>query len=237
MDQENLNFTQNDLAFAPHDQAGPEVWGEGLVESFKPYPVFVDSVLRGLKDLEQVQLDQIEFYETQIQRGESTTFELRTEIEQLKKKLQAEATTLPSEKPTSPAPTRRPKPTLASKRVLLLDGAELNRVLVSHYFRGLPVQIDYAKTPDQALGSIEQQTRDQRPYDLVLVDFELKVDGEWVSWIKGQFRHTRLVALSPNAPTSVEETRAIGLGFDSYLSRCDTKATLIEKLSSELWSE
>jgi CheY-like chemotaxis protein len=155
---------------------------------------------------------------------------LRREIDELKDQLRTPAEA-PVQTPIQ-ASVRKPKAIRSSKRVLLLDNAELNRVLVSHYFRGLPVQIDYAKTPDQALGSIEGAT-----YDLVLVDFELKVEGEWLSWIKGQYRHTRLFALSPNAFSSEEESKALALGFDSYLSRCEPKPTLVEKLVSSLWTD
>jgi CheY-like chemotaxis protein len=115
---------------------------------------------------------------------------------------------------------------------LLLDDVELSRVLVSHYFKGLPVSIDYAKTAEQASGFIENAR-----YDLLLIDSEFKIEPEWISWIKGQSGHTRITALSPNDHSLEEEARFQGLGFDSYLSRAEAKAALRSKLSSQLWGE
>ncbi|MBS1958007.1 MAG: hypothetical protein JST80_00910 [Bdellovibrionales bacterium] len=53
------------------------------------------------------------------------------------------------------------------QKVLVVDGAEINRVLFTRYFQGLPFEIAFARSEDEAENKIAQQR-----YDLVLRDWK-----------------------------------------------------------------
>ncbi len=240
MDLENLQHTEISKASQPEERE--EISLQQLLDSFRPYQDFVGEVSQGLLNLHEIQEDMIREFQARVQDQVQENDRLRSEYEA---KLAAVSTpeVAPDRNRSQKARTRvhanaeavseSNAPVATSpRRVLLLDDAELSRVLVSHYFKDLPVSIDYAKTAEQASGLIENAR-----YDLLLIDSEFKIEPEWISWIKGQSGHTRIAALSPNDHTIEEETRFRGLGFDSYLSRGEAKAALRTKLSSELWSE
>ncbi|MBU6154793.1 MAG: response regulator [Bdellovibrionales bacterium] len=182
-----------------------EVTLDQLLSSFRPYREFVEQVSLGLERLLRIHEDLIRGHET-----------ARPALPDL------------SEKRMDRKNSIKPTP----KRILLLDDSELSRVLVSHYFKGLPVSIDYVKTKSEADLFLEQGT-----YDLLLIDLELRIEPEWISWIKGHAGHTRIVALSPNVHSSEDEARASGLGYDSYVSRAESRVTLRDRLSANLWAE
>jgi CheY-like chemotaxis protein len=240
MDQENLQHTQISKASQPNERE--EITLQQLLDSFRPYQEFVGEVSQGLLNLHEIQEDMIREFQARVQEQAQESDRLRSEYEA---KLAALLTSevAPDRSRSQRARTRvhanaeaiseSNAPVASSpRRVLLLDDAELSRVLVSHYFKGLPVSIDYAKTAEQASGFIENAR-----YDLLLIDSEFKIEPEWISWIKGQSGHTRITALSPNDHSLEEEARFQGLGFDSYLSRGEAKAALRSKLSSQLWGE
>jgi hypothetical protein len=57
---------------------------------------------------------------------------------------------------------------LPERTVLLIDDAEINRVLTSHYFKGFPVKLEFAHSVDVAKDKCVG-----RKYDLILIDDEL----------------------------------------------------------------
>jgi CheY-like chemotaxis protein len=222
-----------------------EDWVLGIHSAFQPYARFVTDVTEGLSALERTQSEQAEWYESDrkmilesrdsmlrdrdalLAARDAQISELGGELEKLKSEFSSRKT-----RESIPRSSRNPSP----KRVLLLDPVELNRVLISHYFKGLPVTLAYAKTKEEASHLLEQ-SKGAGPYDLLLVDPGLKVEGEWISWIKGQVRHLKLVAFAAGEFTKVEEQAALGLGFDSCLSRSEPRVDLLKKLSSSLWAD
>jgi|GEM_PF-2428030 len=188
-----------------------EAWVESIRVAFQPYARFVEEVSTGLTHLEHLRDERIS--------------ELLNEVEKLKLELSFKPVLAGVSSPSDPKPAAS-KP---SKRVLLLDPVELNRVLVSHYFKGLPVALDYAKTPDEAMRVLGGA------YDLLLVDFALKIEGEWLSWVRGQSRGTTLIAYSSSPASSELEQKALGMGFDGCLFRGEPKPALVEKLGAILW--
>jgi CheY-like chemotaxis protein len=240
MDQENLQHTQ--ISTTPRPNEREEISLQQLLDSFRPYQEFVGEVSQGLLNLHEIQEDMIREFHARVQEQAQESDRLRSEYEAKLAALSA-SEVAPDRSRSQKARTRvhanadaiseSNAPVASSpRRVLLLDDAELSRVLVSHYFKGLPVSIDYAKTAEQASEFIENAR-----YDLLLIDSEFKIEPEWISWIKGQSGHTRITALSPNDHSLEEEARFQGLGFDSYLSRGEAKAALRSKLSSQLWGE
>jgi hypothetical protein len=68
-------------------------------------------------------------------------------------------------------PVRSQVKPLSDKSVLLVDQAEVSRVLVSHYFKGLPVKLEFALTEASARDKCESQS-----FDLILMGENLKTD-------------------------------------------------------------
>ena len=122
-----------------------------------------------------------------------------------------------------------PSLTLTDKRVLLVDDAEINRVLMSHYFKGFPVKLDFAPS-----ASLACEKCSLHQFDLVVIDFDSK--GESVAReLRTNGVHSLLIALSPNSFSELEKETAIAAGFDQYLSRGIPKEELIFALREKLW--
>jgi CheY-like chemotaxis protein len=121
---------------------------------------------------------------------------------------------------------------LPARRLLLVDDAELNRVLISHYLRELPVKIEFAPSLDRAL-----QLCAQADYDAFLVDLELpgQEPSSLVSALRGASSGARLVALSSFEFTQEAEKKALEQGFEHYLSRGLARQELLKRLSGVLW--
>jgi CheY-like chemotaxis protein len=133
--------------------------------------------------------------------------------------------------PTKKVQPRVPANGLPEKRVLLLDDAELSRVLISHYLRGLPVRVDFAPSLEHAL---ELCARDS--FDALLVDLELNghTTESLLSALKGVSR-APVLALDPVEYSLKAEESALGLGFERYLSRSLPRQELLNRISSTLW--
>jgi CheY-like chemotaxis protein len=151
-------------------------------------------------------------------------------VQELERQL-AVAQTLPAVAPkrASPATTKSASKALAQRQVLLVDDAELSRVLMSHYFKGLPVKVDFALNLNDAIRFCSE-----KKYDLLIVDLELS--GVQTHELAGTLKsHGRLMALGAGEAVQSEQATAIQNGFDLYLSRSSPKDALIEGLSVALW--
>ena len=137
-----------------------------------------------------------------------------------------------TEESASARPVRKlEKPVLAERRILLIDDAELNRVLMSHYLKGLPVKMEFASTLERALDLCAQHS-----FDALVVDFELKghTPETLISALRGA-SNARLMALSSMEYSLEAEEQALELGFQGYLSRGLSRQDLLGRLSSALW--
>lgn len=119
------------------------------------------------------------------------------------------------EKPSVTPRMSKPKKDLPEKQVLLIDDAEVNRVLLSHYLKGMPVQVDFARS--LALGA-EQCSR--KRYDLVILDSGLREDDsgagiESLEAAKGA---------APLVPTESVLVPALG------------REAVLERISKSLWN-
>ncbi|NDF15269.1 response regulator [bacterium] len=134
----------------------------------------------------------------------------------------------PAAKKNKPRALSTPLP---ERRVLLLDDAELSRVLISHYLRGLPVQVDFAPSLEHAL---ELCTRSS--FDALLVDLELKghTAASLLAALKG-VSGAPVLALDPVEYSLKAEESALGLGFEFYLSRSLPGQEVLSRISSALW--
>ena len=198
-----------------------ESWHLELEAAIRPFPRFVEEICAGLAGLEAVREQQIRDYESRLQELEEAR--LRAEQQAVS------AASAPAPKRTSAAQERAPSRSLEPRKILLVDDAELSRVLMSHYLRGLPVRVDFAPTLEEAVSACSG-----KKYDLLLVDYELK-GTEPVSLAAALKPHGKLVALASGDESAREQAAAVGNGFDRVLSRALPKAEMIDCLSRALW--
>jgi CheY-like chemotaxis protein len=158
------------------------------------------------------------------------------ELENLSRKLEMLQETSEASPVSAPVSRKRESQArkLDPKRVLLVDQAEVNRVLLSHYFKGMPVKLDFARNVDQALESCGECQ-----YDLLIVDIGLETnsDSSLAERLKSKAGNAGLFALSANAFSEQEESRVLGSGFHAYLAKSLSKEAVIERLSSRLWNQ
>ena len=187
-----------------------DTWVQEIETAFQPYAKFVEAVAR---QLESIELQAI------LAPSQEVQVVVRTEVINTPAPVQAAAQT----------PAEKPKKKLSEKRVLLIDDAEINRVLMSHYFKGLPVKLEFAPNAEAALRKCEDSV-----YDLIVVDDELQ---------------------SPNHPNFAQSLKSIGKGavlislsnrdgqdtsslpeYFSVLKRGLPRELFVERLKNYLWS-
>jgi PAS domain S-box-containing protein len=126
--------------------------------------------------------------------------------------------TLPLETAHGSAPAT-PRPDIQGMRVLVVDDNETNRAILRHQLRSWSTQCDTANDGEQALAMLNGAAVAGRPYELVLLDFNMPgLDGgDVVSTMKSipRLRTTRVVLLT----SSVERRAARDAGVDGYLTK------------------
>jgi len=181
---------------------------------------------------------ELQFSENKLSQSERTRAELLTQLEQATQNIGEMDSESEGEEQVRPAAARVRKvreklsSKLPEKRVLLIDDAEISRVLVSHYFKGMPVELDFA--PSLSLGL---QFCAEKKYDLLIVDLGLKGHDSFslANELKGNVGEARIFALSPHDFSSEEEHQALKAGFHSYFSKSLSKEAIVDKLSQDLW--
>jgi len=230
-------------------------WIEELKQSFSAFPEFVEKVSSALPVIER-QLSELgienaalegrlapearqemnallERFESELESTRAAADSATRELTTLKRELQsrdAEIERLRTAPPVSSTPQKtvaRVRKELAEKRVLLIDDAEVNRVLLSHYLKGLPVRMDYATTISKA---IELCSRFK--YDLLILDTGLMVPGDdsALSGLNSSKGEALLFAFTEKESESMEIP-----GFSGVISRGLPRESLIERLSKNLW--
>ncbi len=175
---------------------------------------------------------------SELSQSERTREQLLIQLEQATQNIDPLDSEIEGEERVRPAAARvrKVREKLSSKlperRVLLIDDAEISRVLMSHYFKGMPVQLDFAPNLAQGLKFCVE-----KKYDLLIVDLELNGSDSvsLAQGLKGNVGEARIFAFSPNDFSADEERQALEAGFHSYFSRSLPKETIIDKLSQNLW--
>jgi CheY-like chemotaxis protein len=198
-----------------------ESWHLELEAAIRPFPRFVEDVCKELAGLEALREQLIRDHESRLQELEAARLRAEQQV--------ASATSALASKRTVTAPERPPSRALEPRKILLVDDAELSRVLLSHYLRGLPVRVDFAPTLQEAVSACSG-----KKYDLLVVDYELK-GTEPASVIAALKPHGRILALA-SGNGSAENGAPVELsGVEHVLSRSLSKAEMIEGLSRVLW--
>jgi len=127
--------------------------------------------------------------------------------------------------PSAPA---KPEPEIAPRRILLADDSPHNRLLIKHYLKDLPYQLDMAENGEVALHKFMRAS-----YDLVLMDLRMPVmDGHMAvrrmrKWEQDQKQPpTPIVALSASA-LEQDIRESLETGCTTHLSKPVKKSKLI----------
>ena len=120
---------------------------------------------------------------------------------------------------------------LKNKRILIVDDAEMNRILMSHFFKRVPVRLEFAESGERAIEKVRQYADAQQPFDMVLMDLQMKtMTGlEAIRQIRGFFQN-KIIAVSNQKPSEAEASDSLQAGANLYLSRSLSREELREKI-------
>ncbi len=124
--------------------------------------------------------------------------------------------------------TRSKSPVIASgKRVLIVDQAEINRVLIGRVFKGMPVQLEFSKDGVDAVTKCKQTD-----YDLVIMDLQMNgLNGSIATRsIRESNPRVFILGLTNQMPSDEEKNEAIQAGCNEYLGKERMKDTLLDKI-------
>lgn len=117
------------------------------------------------------------------------------------------------------------------KKILVVDDAEINRVLMGHFFKNMPVDLEFAVSGEQALEKINQNI-----FDLIMMDLQMKgISGmETIKSIRASqpenLKRTQIVAISNQSPTEEERTETLNAGANEYLTKSMSRDAIKERV-------
>ena len=116
--------------------------------------------------------------------------------------------------------------------MLIVDDAEINRVLMGHYFKLLPIRLEFSGSGTDAIEKCRQ-----KKFDLILMDLQMKdMSGvQATQKIRAFDTHCPIFAITNLEPTDSELKESIEAGCNRYLSRALTKEALIDQVAEELF--
>ncbi len=200
-----------------YNEESLNAWIQQLEEAFKPYPEFIAQISAKIEALEA------ELALERIQRLAAVPVSASS----------------PAPKPMVTSTAEKAKLSKAlevittqvypERKVLLVDDAEINRVLMSHYFKGLPVKLDFAKNGDIALEKCKETQ-----FDLIVIDEEIQnpKGSELAATLKSGGASGTFIALSNLQNEHGEPIES----FAHRLSRGLPREEFIERLKSYLWA-
>jgi PAS domain S-box-containing protein len=121
---------------------------------------------------------------------------------------------------------------VVGRRVLVVDGVEINRRLFAHQLRGFGMQVTTVADPTAALAELERSAGDGEPYDIALLDDRMPVmDGRALAKrIRGlQLQAIPLLVLASSAAEA--DAGEPGL-FDATVTKPVRRQTLLDRLTS-----
>ena len=136
---------------------------------------------------------------------------------------------------TEPAqPTPKPQSnhtaieSLAQARILIVDDAQDNRVLIQHYFKNTNAHTDFAYDGQQAIDLIVSAKLENKPFHIVLMDMQMPVlDGYAATRkLREMGENMPIIALTAHALDGDRE-QCLDAGCNDYLSKPVVRATLL----------
>lgn len=117
---------------------------------------------------------------------------------------------------------------LKGARILIVDDAKDNRVLLQHFFKSTQAQTEFAHNGEQAIQCVMQAQQQAQPFDLILMDMQMPVlDGYAATkQLRQSGINTPTIAITAHALDGDRE-RCIQAGCDDYLTKPINKASLI----------
>ena len=137
---------------------------------------------------------------------------------------------LESPNQNTPVP-REPRVSAKVKKVLIVDDAELNRILMGHVFKNMSVVLQFASSGDQAIQKIAEQS-----FDIILMDLQMEgmsgVDA--IKAIRNAQPENRIktiiIAITDQDPTDEERINSMSAGANEYLSKKMSRDEIKERV-------
>ncbi len=129
--------------------------------------------------------------------------------------------------PASPA-TNNANADLSTRRILAVDDAKDNRMLLHHYFKRTGADVEFAHDGQQAVEIFNKAIEKNQPFDIVLMDMQMPVlDGYAATRaLREQGITTPIIAITAHALDGDRE-QCLDAGCNEYLTKPVNKSTLI----------
>ena len=116
-------------------------------------------------------------------------------------------------------------------KILVVDDAEINRVLMGHYFKPLPVRVDFSSSGEDAV--LKCQTA---KFDLIIMDLQMKgLSGVETSQKIRQFeKNIPIIAITSGEANDAEKATVMAAGCNEYLSKGSARDLLLSRVSDFL---
>lgn len=119
---------------------------------------------------------------------------------------------------------------LDEARVLIVDDAKDNRVLLQHFFKKTNASVDFAYDGQQAIEQVNKAIAEMRPYHLILMDMQMPVLDGYAATTKLRKMGITIPVLALTAHAlDGDREKCIQAGCDDYLSKPVNRTTLIDK--------
>jgi CheY-like chemotaxis protein len=128
-------------------------------------------------------------------------------------------------------------PAVVSRKVLVVDDAEINRVLMGHYFKFLPIDLEFCSSGEDAIARCHTHK-----YDLIIMDLQMKnMTGlEAVLKIREFEKNTAILAISNLSPEEMhagnEQAEAMAAGCNHYAGKGMERDSFTQKVEEILFA-
>lgn len=130
--------------------------------------------------------------------------------------------------PSAPTTDQSPKP-LANYKLLVVDDAKDNRILLQHILKKTGASIEFAMDGQQAVDAITKAIDEHTPFDLVLMDMQMPVMDGYLATVKIREKGitTPVIAVTAHALEG-DRQDCLDAGCDEYHTKPINKQLLIE---------
>lgn len=118
---------------------------------------------------------------------------------------------------------------LSNRRLLVVDDAKDNRVLLQHFLKRTGARIDFAYDGQQAIQRVNASIEESDPYEIVLMDMQMPVlDGyNATKQLRESGYNAPIIAITAHALDG-DRDHCLNAGCDEYLSKPVNRNALIQ---------